>query len=91
MLLTQTGAGSVDNSDDPVFDPTGSGMLPLQADGDGATTFKVMGRVSADMPWVEIVAAGTADFLQSIAWVPFLQLVVTSGSGTVKLAVAQVG
>jgi hypothetical protein len=83
MKLTQTGVGTEDSG--RVRDTQGSGLIPIQADGDGATTFKVNGRASADAPWVEIKAAGTADFLEAFSWVPYVQLEVTAGAGTVTL------
>lgn len=85
ISLQQTGVGVQSNTAREVYDSMGTGMLPVQVDGDGVTTFKINGRVSPDAPWMEIVAAQTADLLQSIAWVPYIQLEVTAGAGTVKL------
>lgn len=85
IKLTQTGVGTQSNDDKELYDSTGTGMLPVQVDGDGVTTFKVNGRVATDAPWMEIIPAGTADVLQSIAWVPYVQLQVTAGAGTVVL------
>lgn len=84
MKLTQTGVGTTDNPT-AVRDSQGTGLLPIQADGDGVTTFKINGRVAPDAPWVELKAAGTADFLESLSWVPNIQLEVTAGTGTVTL------
>lgn len=84
MKLTQTGVGTADNTS-AVRDSQGTGLLPIQAQGDGATTFKINGRVAPDAPWVELKAAGVADFLESVSWVPNIQLEVTAGSGTVSL------
>lgn len=84
IKLTLTGAGQATHSGS-VQDRQGSGILPIQAKGDGATTFRVRGRVSPDADWVDIKAAGTADFLESFAWCPHIQLDVTSGSGAVTL------
>lgn len=88
MKITQTGVGTAEFPA-RVRDTQGTGLLPIQADGDGATTFKVNGRVSADAPWVELKAAGTADFLESLSWVPHLQLEVTAGAGSVTLWIAE--
>jgi hypothetical protein len=88
MKLSQTGAGSKAVASS-VRDSFGHALLPIQAQGDGATTFKVQGRIAPDAPWVDIVAAATADFLESISWVPFIQLVVTAGSGTVNLWIGE--
>lgn len=89
IVLTQTGVGSASNDDKAVYDSTGTGMLPIQAHGDGETTFQVMGRVAADAPWMEIVPEAADDFLQSIAWVPWLKLVITAGAGTVTLWIGE--
>lgn len=88
MKLTKTGVGTVTHTAS-LRDSQGSGLIPVQASSDGATTFRVLGRVSPDAPWAEIKAAGTADFLEAFSWVPFVQLEVTSGSGTVSLWVAE--
>lgn len=89
MILKKTGIGTSDNELDlpkrPVMDSAGTGMLPIQAEGDGATTFRVLAKATSEAPWREIIAAGTASFLQSIAWVPFVRLEVTAGAGTVTL------
>lgn len=83
-ILTRTGVGTAENLG-VIRDTQGTGLLPIQADGDGATTFRINGRVSPDAPWVELKAAGTADFLEAISWVPYLQLQVTAGTGTVTV------
>ena len=90
MKISQTGVGTKSPTTS-IRDSYGHALLPIQAHGDGATTFRVRGRVSNDpaCPWVDIVAAGTADFLQSISWIPFLQLEVTSGAGTVDLYIGE--
>lgn len=88
MKLEQTGVGTESNAQS-IRDSFGSGLIPIQADGDGATTFRLNGRASPDAPWIEIKAAGTADFLESFSWVPFVQLEVTSGSGSVSVWIAE--
>jgi hypothetical protein len=85
--LTRTGVGTADHAGS-VRDSNGSSLLPIQADSDG-TTFRVLGRVSPDAPWVEIREAGAADFLESISWVPYVRLEITSGSGTVNLWIGE--
>lgn len=87
IKLTRTGVGTVDH-EGTVRDTNGSGLLPVQADTDG-TTFKLLGRVSPDAPWVEIKAAGTVDFLENISWVPYLRLEITAGAGTVTVWVGE--
>lgn len=87
-LLTRTGVGVVSNSE-VIRDSQGTSLLPIQAVGNGVTTFRVLGRVSPSAPFVEIKSANTADFLESISWVPFLQLEITSGSGTVDLYIGE--
>lgn len=88
IKLTRTGVGTADH-ENTVRDSDGSSLLPIQADGDGATTFKLLGRVSPEAPWVEIKAAGTADFLESFSWVPYVRLEVTAGAGTVSVYIGE--
>lgn len=88
QLLEQTGVGTVSVSRE-VYDSTGTGMLPVQAAVTGVATFKVNGRVASDAPWVEIIPAGSTGSLNSIAWVPYLQLEVTTGAGAVKLWIGE--
>jgi hypothetical protein len=88
--LSQTGVGTKTlASNETIRDSYGKALLPIQASGDGATTFRVRGRISTEAPWVDIVAAGTTDFLESISWCPLIQLEVTAGSGTVTLWVGE--
>jgi hypothetical protein len=88
MKITRTGVGTVTHTGS-VRDSYGHALLPIQAKGDGATSFRVRGRISPDADWVDIVTAGTADFLQSISWVPFILLEITAGTGTVTLWVGE--
>ena len=86
--LTQTNAGATSTTF-AVRDTDGSGLLPIQAAVEsGSPSFSVQARVSPDAPWVEIKAAGTAAFLESISWVPFIQLTVT-GTGVVSLLIGE--
>jgi len=80
LNLTGVGTAAVQSE---IYDSTGTGMLPIQAHVTGVATLRIVGRVADDAPWVEIVAPGTAGFLQSFAWVPFLQLEITAGAGSV--------
>lgn len=88
QLIERTGVGTV-AVDRDVYDSTGTGMLPIQAAVGGTATFRVLGRVSSAAPWVEIVEPATADYLSSIAWVPFIALEITSGAGSVKLWIGE--
>jgi hypothetical protein len=63
------------------------GLIQADAPADGLTTFRVLGKISSAAPWVELVAAGTADILQAVPAVPYVQLEVTAGTGTVTLYV----
>lgn len=84
IKLEVTGAGGAANQDDrPIYDSTGTGFLPVQIQGDGTTTWRLRARVDPAAPWEEIVSAQTANLIQSISWVPYLQLQVTAGSGKV--------
>lgn len=86
--ITQTGVGTATPLT-AVRDTNGTGILPIQADGDGATSFRVVGRVSLEAPWMEVRAASTDDFLETISWIPYVGLEVTAGSGTVVLYVGE--
>lgn len=88
MKLTQSGVGTESNAD-AIRDSAGVSLLPIQVAGDGVTQFRVLGRVSPDAPFVEIIAPGTADFLQAVSFVPYIQLEVISGTGTVDLWIAE--
>lgn len=89
MKITQTNVGTSSHPAS-IRDSDGTALLPIQAQvSSGTPTFRVLGRVSPDAPWVEIIAPGTADFLQAVSWVPFVQLEITSGTGTVNLWVAE--
>lgn len=85
MKFTQTGVGTTSNIA-ALRDLTGTGLLPIQAEpSDGATTFRILGRCSPEAPWREFKAAGTAGFLECMSWVPYVQLEVTAGTGTVTV------
>lgn len=88
ITITQTGVGAATHTAS-IRDSDGTGVLPLQAAVTGTATFRVLGRVSPDAPWVELKAAGTAAFLESFSWVPFIQLEVTIGTGTVNLYIGE--
>jgi hypothetical protein len=87
MKISRTGVGTASHTAS-VRDNYGHALLPIQAQANG-NTFRVLGRISPDAPWVEIKAAGTADFLESVSWVPFIQLEVTVGSGTTNLWIGE--
>lgn len=61
-------------------DRRGTGSLPLQAvvPAGGSATFRLLGRVSADAPWVEVRAPASAGFAESMRFLPYLALEVTS-------------
>lgn len=88
MKLSQIGVGT-ESVVDALRNRSGVSLIAVQAAGDGATTFRVNGRVSPDAPWVEVIAPGTADFLQAVSFVPYLQLEITAGTGSVDLWIAE--
>lgn len=85
MKLSRTSAGTVENLE-ALRDTDGTGVLPLQVRVTGGASFVVNGRVAPDAPWIEI-ASGSADILESITWLPHVQLVQT-GTGAVDLWIA---
>lgn len=88
MIIERTGVGTASNTV-AIRDTHGTGLLPLQAAVTGSATFRVLGRVHPEAPWVELKAAGTAGFLESFSWLPFVQLEVTAGTGTVRLYIGE--
>lgn len=88
MIIERTGVGTATH-EGSIRDSNGTGLLPLQAAITGTATFRVLGRVSPAAPWVELKAAGTVAFLESFSWVPFIELEVTSGTGTVSLYIGE--
>lgn len=62
----------------------GTSLLPIQCAAEGTVTYRLLGRVSADAPWVEIRAEGSGDFLESFSWVPYVAVEVVSGDGAVS-------
>jgi hypothetical protein len=88
MKISQTGVGSTSNSLH-LTDRNGTGVLPLQTQVEGTATYRISARVSEDAPWAEIQPASTESNLESVSWIPQIQLEVTSGSGTVTLWVAE--
>lgn len=89
MKITQVNVGTATHPAS-IRDSDGSSLLPIQAEiVSGSPTFRVLGKVSPEAPWVEVIAPGTTAFLQAVSWTPFLQLEITSGSGTVNLYIAE--
>jgi hypothetical protein len=88
MIIERTGVGTVTHTF-AIRDSHGTGLLPLQAEVVGSATFRILGKVRPEAPWVEIRAANTAAFLESISWVPYLQLSISAGTGTVRLYVGE--
>jgi len=85
MLITRSGVGTATNTF-VIRDSAGVGLLPVQAEvTSGTATFRLLGRCSPSAPWRELKAPQTSGFLESMAMVPFLQLEITSGTGTVSL------
>lgn len=88
MKIAKDGVGTA-STKNTLRDSDGSGILPLQVEVVGTASYRVLGRVSAEAPWTEIRPADTVGFLETIAWVPELQIEVLSGTGTVTLWVAE--
>lgn len=91
--LTTSGIQTVSTNDGTnpteIYDSTGTGLLPIQARVTGAATFRVLARVASDAPWIEIIPASTVGFLQSISWVPQIQLEQSAGAGNVDLWIGE--
>ena len=83
ITLEQEGVGTAGNTA-PVFDPAGSGMIPIQTKVTGTATFRLMGRVHPDADWVEIREPATEGWLESFGWCQYFAIEVTEGDGTVN-------
>ena len=90
IQLQQEGVGLIGN-DAAIFDPAGSGMIPIQTRVEGTATFRLMGRVYPGAPWQEIREAATEGWLESFAWCQHFAIDVTSGDGTVKCWIGNAG
>lgn len=88
IKLTRTGVGVATNPAE-LRDRSGTGSLPIQGQGDGATSYRVTCRVSPDAPWVEVIPPTTADFIEAISWCPYVQLEIVSGTGAVTLYIGE--
>lgn len=87
MKLEQANAGTASN-ELAIRDTQGTGVLPIQIDVESGTpTWFIDARVSPEAPWMQI-STGAADVLESISWIPYVQLRVT-GTGTVALYIAE--
>lgn len=89
IRLTQTGVGKTSNVERPVYDSTGTGVLPMQANVEGTATFDILGRVAPEAPWVPLKTGLTEGFLENFSWLPYVQLSVTAGDGTVNIWVGE--
>lgn len=89
ITITQAGVGTADSGTKPIYDSTGTGVLPMQAQVTGTATYRILGRLDAAAPWMELREADNADFLESFAWVPYLQVEITAGIGAVTLWVGE--
>lgn len=88
MKISQTGVGAATH-EGVIRDSNGTGLLPIQVEGDDLTNFRIMGRVSPEAPWVEVKSATSNDFLECISWVPYLQLEIITGPGTINLYIGE--
>lgn len=54
----------------------------LQVEISGTFTVQILGKLHADASYVELVAAATANYIQPIAFMPFIRVTTSSGSAT---------
>jgi hypothetical protein len=64
-------------------DSHGTGTFPVQVHVPQGVTasYRIMGRVSPELPWTEIVPARSTDLMQSMGPVPYVAIDVISISG----------
>lgn len=73
-------------------DTHGSGSFPMQVyiPQDVTATYRVVGRVSSDMPWVEILASRSTGLLEAFSYLPYVALDVTAiAGGTIVASVGE--
>lgn len=88
MKLEQSGVGTAETPS-AVRDTNGTGNLPIQAAVSGTATFRILGKVSAEAPWEDVKEPTSAEFLESFSWLPYIQLEVTAGTGTVTIFIGE--
>jgi len=54
----------------------------LQVEISGTFTVQILGKLHADASYVELVAAATANYIQPIAYMPFLRVTTSGGAST---------
>ena len=54
----------------------------LQVQISGTFTVQVLGKLHADAAYVELVAATTANYIQPVAYMPFLRFTTSGGAAT---------
>ena len=54
----------------------------IQVEISGTFTVQILGKLHADASYVELVAAATANYIQPVAFMPFLRVTTSSGSST---------
>ena len=88
MKLTQTGVGQTINAA-AIRESRGTSVLPFQVQVEGTATYRILGRVDGSAPWLELREPASEGFLEGFTWVPYVQLEVTSGDGTVHLWIGE--
>lgn len=54
----------------------------LQVEISGTFTCQILGKLHADASYVELVAAATANYIQPVAYMPFLRVTTSGGAST---------
>lgn len=54
----------------------------LQVEISGTFTVQILGKLHADASYVELVAAATANYIQPVAYMPYLRVTTSGGAST---------
>jgi len=54
----------------------------IQVEISGTFTVQVLGKLAAAAPYVELIAAATANYIQPIAYMPFIRITRSGGAST---------
>ena len=54
----------------------------IQVEISGTFTVQILGKLHADASYVELVAAATANYIQPVAYMPFIRVTTSGGAST---------
>lgn len=83
MARIQAGATGIHAAPYALTDPNGTGTFPVQVYlPEGVTaTYRIVGRVSPEAPWVEIRAESSSGMLEAMSYLPYIAVDISAISG----------